>query len=133
MLVMGDHSPAEFHELGMAKVILRVVGAPTTNDELVPSILEEDVIHSGKQGKSGFVYGSLRLGFLVAVGAELLPREQLTCVEVSPPGGADRLVYQLFVVRPRDFVGRPLPIALHVRGGLSAEPARICLLRDTSI
>lgn len=114
--MMRDDALAQGDELGVAHVVLGIIGAPSADDEAPCAIGFEHVIDGRQQREAKFVGGLARLGLLIVVGADQRPIEHLAGVEIIGAVIADSLVNVGAVPLACEVeFGEPLAIPLQMR------------------
>ena len=130
--MMDDDALAQGDELGVAHVVLGVIGAPRADDEAVFAIGFEHVIDGGEQREAEFVGGLAGLGLCVVIGADQRPVEFLAGVEIMRSVIADGFVNLEAVAFAGEVeVGEPLAVALQMRRRLAPQPAEVGRVVDT--
>ena len=99
---MDDHVAAELDEIGVGEIVLGIVRAPGTNDEVVGAVFKQNVIDGGERGEAGLVDRAIGSRLFVRIGADLLPREFFPGVKVATVRGADGVMDQTAIIGAGD-------------------------------
>ena len=120
---MRDDALAQGDELGVAHVVLGVVGAPCADDEAPCAVGFEHMIDGGQEREAELVGGLAGLGLVIVVGADQRPIERLAGVEIMRAVIADGLVNvgAILLAGEVEF-GEPLAIPLQMRRRLAPQP-----------
>lgn len=132
-ICVDDHVAAELDEIGVGEIVLGIVRAPGTNDEVVGAVFKQNVIDGGERGEAGLVDRAIGARLFVRIGADLLPREFFPGVKVVTVRGADGVMDQAAIIGAGDEMAFALSIAPNMRGGFAMKPADVLNLANAAI